>query len=234
MQCLQPREGKLEDVATWIALLAHHSSFPTPMAGPARVDRQGEPQTDLVARPAAAAELYTIRKAWRASLSDHSVIFADPHMTAPARRADVLAPGAFRSSPEEARADRRRCHSNLERMFDIPAVDLSGIILPADWAAASRPGGLPPERPAGPTPAATAIVPRGQTSQANRTALRAPALRPGYPLSCSSASALSPPRRRPGGRHGAGHFGEPVLEPCLLSSMHFAVSLAPKPLALLN
>ena len=143
-----PRSNEVEAAANWAALLARHGSLHSHLVGPTRIGTDGESQIDAIACPAASAGSYSVRKAWKLSLSDHALLYADPAGVRPARRDEALTPAEFRSLPDEARADLRRLYAGLERTFDVPLVDLTGADQPASWTGPALPGHLPQDHPA--------------------------------------------------------------------------------------
>ena len=143
-----PRSNEVEAAANWAALLARHGSLHSHLTGPTRIGSDGESQIDAIACPADNAGSYSVRKAWKLSLSDHALLYADPAGVRPARRDEALTPAEFRSLPDEARADLRRLYAGLERTFEVPDVDLTGAEQPAHWIGPAAPGHLPTGHPA--------------------------------------------------------------------------------------
>ena len=148
MQPLRPRDGESEVAAAWIEHLASKGAHHAHIAGPTRIGPDGESQIDGIAFPEASAGVYSIRKAWKRSLSDHAMIYADPCTSKPARRNEALSPAEFKSLPDEARADLRRLYHNLEITFSIPKVDLTNLLQPDAYDGFSAPGHLPRDHPA--------------------------------------------------------------------------------------
>ena len=142
MQWRDPRDGEVEDVATWTSLIARHGSYAAAMDGPTRIDRFGESQIDAIACPATLSGLYRTSKAWKISLSDHALVYADPCTKVSTRRDDVLTPWAYKTLPGEAHDDLRRRYILLEQMFQVPQVDLSGLTQAADWTRPAVPGDM--------------------------------------------------------------------------------------------
>ena len=139
----RPREGDTDEAAAWLSFLARHAAHPAPMDGPTRIDREGESQIDTIAGPAATITLYGVRKAWKTSLSDHALLYADPTTQISTRRDNVLTPWAFKTLPALALDDLRRTYAYLERVFRVPDVDLTGLPQETDWVAPAAPGHLP-------------------------------------------------------------------------------------------
>ena len=136
----EPREGEEERVARLRSFLEERGAIP--VDGP-RITRRGRQGTclDLIAAPATQAWRWSARAVWHAALSDHAGLLAgDSAHGASAARA--LNPAAMRALPEAALVDLRRRYRCLERVFQLPAVDV----------AMGAAGGVHPAAPVGELP----------------------------------------------------------------------------------
>ena len=151
VQVALPRDGESELAADFSALLHAHGSALVHVPGPTRVDANGESQIDFLACPLDRLGSASPRKAWKLSVSDHALLYLDTSGTARSRRDNAIRPGDLRALPSEAFADLRASYTYLERMFNIPDTDLTGLAQPTDWVRPAAPGHLPDLHPANDT-----------------------------------------------------------------------------------
>ena len=98
MQVLAPRDGELELASQWADALTSRRLGSVPIDGPTYIRQGHESQIDTLSAPCLQAAQYQVRKAWRLSLSDHAMIYADVTGTGPGKRSDVITPWTFNQS----------------------------------------------------------------------------------------------------------------------------------------
>eukprot|EP00959_Pyramimonas_sp_CCMP1952_P036994 774180-Pyramimonas_sp.AAC.1 len=74
LQLDEPRDGEVEASALLRDLLASTGSAAVHSPGPARIDRESEPQIDMLACPVRQTYAHEVRRLWRLILSDHAPI----------------------------------------------------------------------------------------------------------------------------------------------------------------